>query len=93
MSLHYEGGRGGRLVYICDAEVRDYGGPRCQQVRGLALDAEVERLALQAFEPDRVALALSALEQLEREAATLERQWEIRVERARYEAARAQRQY
>jgi DNA invertase Pin-like site-specific DNA recombinase len=93
MSLHYEGGRGGRLVYICDAEVRDYGGPRCQQVRGLSLDAEVERLVLQAFEPDRVALALGALEQLEREAAALERQWEMRIERARYEATRAQRQY
>ena len=93
MTLHYEGGRGDHLVYICDAEVRDYGSPRCQQVRGLAVDAEVERLVLQAFEPDRVALALGALEQLEREAATLERQWKLRIERARYEATRAQRQY
>jgi hypothetical protein len=59
----------------------------------LAVDAEVERLVLQAFEPDRVALALSALEQLEREGASLERQWEMRIERARYEATRAQRQY
>jgi hypothetical protein len=93
MTLHYEGGRGDHLVYICDAEVRDYGSRRCQQVRGLALDAEIERLVLQAFEPDRVALALGALEQLEREAAMLERQWKMRIERARYEAARAQRQF
>jgi hypothetical protein len=93
MTLHYEGGRSDHLVYICEAEARDYGSPRCQQVRGLAVDAEIERLVLQAFEPDRVALALGALEQLEREAATLERQWEMRIERARYEAARAQRQY
>ena len=34
-----------------------------------------------------------ALEQLKREAAMIERQWEMRVERARYEATRAQRQY
>ena len=61
--------------------------------RGLALDAEIERLVLQAFEPDRVALAVSALEQLECEAAMLERQWKMRIERARYEATRAQRQY
>jgi hypothetical protein len=93
MTLHYEGGRSDHLVYICEAEVRDYGSPRCQQARGLAVDTEIERLVLQAFEPDRVALALGALEQLEREATTLERQWEIRIERARYEAARAQRQY
>jgi DNA invertase Pin-like site-specific DNA recombinase len=93
MTLHYEGGRNDHLVYICDAEVRDYGSRRCQQVRGLALDAEIERLVLHAFEPDRVALALGALEQLEREAAMLERQWKMRIERARYEATRAQRQY
>jgi hypothetical protein len=93
MTLHYEGGRNDHLVYICDAEVRDYGSRRCQQVRGLALDAEIERLVLQAFEPDRVALAVSALEQLECEAAMLERQWKMRIERARYEATRAQRQY
>src|SRR5262249_6961678 len=34
-----------------------------------------------------------ALAQLEREAAALERQWKLRVERVRYEASRAQRQY
>lgn len=38
-------------------------------------------------------MALGALEQLEREAAALGRQWQLRLERARYEATRAQRQY
>lgn len=93
MALFYEGRPGDPLVYSCEVEIRDHGSPRCQQVRGLAVDAEVERLVLAAFEPDRVALALGALEQLEHEAAALERQWEMRVERARYEAIRAQRQY
>jgi hypothetical protein len=60
MSLHYEGGRSDHLVYICEAEVRDYGSPRCQQVRGLAVDAEVERLVLiereaQFLQMDRLA--------------------------------------
>jgi recombinase len=59
----------------------------------VAVDAEVERLVLEALKPDRIALALGALEQLEGEAAMLERQWELRIERARYEATRAQRQY
>jgi hypothetical protein len=57
------------------------------------VDAEVARLVLAALEPDRVAVALGALAQLEREAAALERQWKLRVERVRYEASRAQRQY
>jgi hypothetical protein len=57
------------------------------------VDAEVARLVLAALEPDRVAVALGALAQLEREAAALERQWKLQVERVRYEASRAQRQY
>jgi hypothetical protein len=57
------------------------------------VDAEVERLVLEVLEPHRIALALSALEQLEEEAAAVERQWNLRIERARYEAQRAQRQY
>jgi len=92
MSSHYHG-RGDQPIYSCEIETREYGSPRCQQVQGLAVDAEVERLVLEALKPDRIVLALGALEQLEGEAAALERQWELRIERARYEATRAQRQY
>src|SRR5262249_53354785 len=52
-----------------------------------------EGVILAALEPDKIALALSALEHLEREAEGLARQWQLRIERARYEATRAQRQY
>ena len=81
--LRYEGRAGDRPSYVCDREMREYGSPKCQRVEGSAVDAEVERLVLAALEPDRIALALGALAQLEREAAALERQWKLRVERAR----------
>jgi hypothetical protein len=45
----------------------EYGQPRCQEVRGLGLDAEVERLFLAALQPDRIALSLAALGELEKE--------------------------
>ena len=38
-------------------------------------------------------MALAAAGQLEQESRQLERQWALRVERARYEAERARRQY
>jgi len=38
-------------------------------------------------------LALAACEQLEREVEALEKQWQLRLERVRYEAHRARRQY
>jgi hypothetical protein len=62
-------------------------------VRALGVDAAVERLLLEALTPDRLALAIAALGELENEARALEHQWLLKRERARYEAERARRQY
>ena len=48
---------------------------------------------LAALAPDRIALAVAALGEMEEEARLLERQWSLRRERARYEAERARLQY
>ena len=93
MHLRYSGPKGQYPVYCCAQARHQFDAPRCQEVRALALDAEVERLLLQALAPDRLAVALAALGQIEHEAAALGRQWQLRVERARYEAERARRQY
>ena len=45
------------------------------------------------FEELPLELALAALEQLEHETETVQRHWQLRVERAQYEAERARRQY
>src|SRR6516165_4693520 len=81
------------LFYLCRADQHQHGGPRCQEVRALGVDAAVERLLLEALTPDRLALAIAALGELENEARALERQWSLKRERARYEAERARRQY
>ncbi len=93
MRLRYSGPHGEYPVYECSYAHDKYGGPRCQAVRAIGLDAEVERLVLEALAPDKVALALAALEQLDQEYASLRKQWELHLERARYEAERARRQY
>jgi DNA invertase Pin-like site-specific DNA recombinase len=93
MRLRYSGPRGEFPVYECNYAYSEYGVPRCQEVRGLGLDAEVERLLLEALEPDQIALALAAMDELEHEYAALKRQRELHLERLRYEAERAQRQY
>lgn len=93
MGLHYSGPAGDFPVYKCVAAQREEGAARCQEVRALGLDAEIERLVLEALVPDKLALALAALEQLEQEDAALRHQWALRLERARYEAERARRQY
>jgi hypothetical protein len=57
-----------------------------------SLKGVVRRCALSALAPDQLALALAAFEQMEQERMTLTKQWQLRLERARYEAERAQRQ-
>ncbi len=93
MGLRYSGPRGDYPVYQCMADQQHQGGPRCQEVRALSVDAEVEKLALAALAPDQIAVAVAALGELEEEARLLERQWTLKCERARYEAERARRQY
>jgi hypothetical protein len=43
--------------------------------------------------PDRIALAVAALGEIEEETRALERQWSLKQERARFDAERARRQY
>src|SRR3712207_3090640 len=93
MSLHYTGPNGDYPVYCCRADRDHAGGPLCQEVRALPVDALVERLLLEALAPDQIAMAIAALGQLAEEARQLDKQWALRRERARYEAERARRQY
>src|ERR1700750_2159603 len=93
MGLHYSGQNGNYPVYLCRADQHQHGGPRCQEVRALGVDAAVERLLLEALTPDRLSLAIAAFGKLENEARTIEHQWSLKRERARYEAERARRQY
>ena len=93
MYLRYSGPDGQYPVYTCTYARHEFAAPRCQEVRALALDAEIERQLLEALAPDRLVVALAALEQIEQETAALRHQWQLRVERAQYEDERARRQY
>ncbi|WP_210214188.1 hypothetical protein, partial [Mesorhizobium sp. M2A.F.Ca.ET.037.01.1.1] len=45
------------------------GGPLCQEVRALPVDAHVESILLEALRPDKIAIAIAALGQIEEETA------------------------
>ena len=49
MCLRYSGSNGDYPVYVCAADNNAEGRPKCQGVRALAIDAEVERLILEAL--------------------------------------------
>jgi len=57
------------------------------------LDAAIAEEVLQAMQPAGLELALAALEELEARDHTIGHQWQMRLERAEYEAALAERRY
>ena len=80
-------------AYICSTRHKRYGEPICQSLTIEHVDQAVSEVVLQVMEPAQVEAALALAEDLERDRVTVERQWELRLERARYEADRAFRQY
>ena len=60
MCLPYSGPQGDYPVPMCAADHNSDGRPRCQEVRALLLDAEIERMILTALAPDQIALAMAA---------------------------------
>src|SRR3954452_18809700 len=79
--------------YHCRRAQVDYGEPLCQSCPVGALDAVVTAAFLEAIAPVGIEATLAALETLEREREAVDRQWQLRLERAHYEVALAQRQY
>lgn len=80
-------------AYICSTRHRRYGEPLCQSLTIDHVDRAVTAAFLQVIGPAQVDAALALSEELERDRAAVERQWELRLERARYEVERAFRQY
>jgi DNA invertase Pin-like site-specific DNA recombinase len=80
--------------YRCSAnELGDGGGHYCFQVGAVAIDKAVANAFLDAITPAAVEASLLALEQLDADRDAALRQWRLEVERARYEAERAERRY
>jgi len=83
---------GSRWTYICAGE-RDRGARVCWMVSGAAIDAAVEDLLLRMIIPSELELSLAVEREVASQAASLNEQWKLRVEKAEYEARRAERRY
>lgn len=65
----------------------------CQIVHARHVDPLVEEVLLETIAAEDLSLALGAMEKLAARAMAMERQWQKRLEAARYEADRAARRY
>ena len=88
--LRYAGAEG-RHCYSCTRGSADYAEPLCQCLSGPVVDGLVREQILAAVEPAALEASLAAVAEVERERAERSRHWQLRRERARYEAERAAR--
>jgi DNA invertase Pin-like site-specific DNA recombinase len=80
--------------YVCAYQQVNYGvGGTCQHIAGPALDAYVTRQVLAAVAPAALEVSMAAAAQAEAERAMVDKLWRQRIERGRYAADRARRQY
>ena len=95
MTVRYQRGRGGKLhpVYVCSRDKSGYGAGQCQQLAGPYVDAHFTDLLLAAMAPAALEVSLAAAGQVQAQREEVDRIWRQRLERADYQAERAQRQY
>ncbi len=92
LMVNYNGG-GRHLRYVCARGRVTYAEPECQSLAGHALDALVAGQVLEALRPAALELHLAAAADVEGRRRLEHEDWALRLERARYEAGRARRQY
>lgn len=94
MVVNYGGASAARtLQYRCLRARVLYLGPECQLVGGKRIEATVVEAFLQVTEAAGPAAAALAGESVRAEREAAERAWQLQVEKAEYEAQRAERQY
>ena len=84
---------GSLLIYECSQTHTQLAVKTCQTMRGERIDQAVVHCFLEAIEPARLEIALSALAQLEARAKQIDQQARRQIERAQYEADLACRRY
>jgi hypothetical protein len=94
ITVRYQSHGSIRPIYLC-SRLRQQGlaTKDCVHVRSDLLDNAIGEAVLTALRPAELKLAVTALKELEQRDRAIMRQWHMRVERAEYEAALAERRY
>ncbi len=91
MSVRYQSGQ---AIYDCATSRADHTNtPECRSVKAAMVDQAVAQRVLAMISPAEIAVALAAADEVEDRRARSNRALQLRVERACYEAARAERAF
>jgi DNA invertase Pin-like site-specific DNA recombinase len=94
LTVRYRGNGGIYPIYECNWLRREGQATKnCLNFRCDLLDPVVTEEVLKALQPAELELALAAVQELERRDGAIMHQWQMRLQRAEYEAALAERRY
>jgi DNA invertase Pin-like site-specific DNA recombinase len=91
LSTHYSADK--KPSYICNEFWREASEEPCGRIAASPVDQLVADEVLRALKPAALELSLRTIENVEQERQRLHDQWRQKLERAKYEVARAERQY
>ena len=94
LTVRYRGNGGLYPIYECNWAHREaLASVSCFSVRTDSLDEAICEEMFKALKPAELELAMAALDDLEQRDQAVMRQWQMRIERAEYECALAERRY
>ena len=92
--VRYAGTNGRRAVYWCDKlHTEALAEQSCLTVGARNLEEPIVSIVLAALTREQLLDAMRVVELIEEQDIALDRQWQLRLERARYETKRAERQF
>lgn len=94
ITVRYQGNRGVYLTYECNWKKRSGADSKtCFSIRGDFLDKAITEKILRVMEPAQIEIAIKAFEELEQRSHMIDKQWQMKIERANYEVQLAQKRY
>ncbi|MFC1572927.1 recombinase family protein [Candidatus Eisenbacteria bacterium] len=92
--IRYTGNGGIYPCYQCTWRKRDgLSHKHCISIPCRVLDKAVSARVVEVLQPSQINIAVRAFEELERRTGAINRQWQLRIQRAEYEVQLAQRRY
>lgn len=94
ISIRYTGNGGIYPTYQCTWKKRDgISNRHCINISCTVVDEAISNRVVEVLQPPELNVAVRAFEELERRSSAVDGQWQLKIERAGYEAQLAQRRY
>lgn len=94
VSVRYKGNGGKYPTYECNWKKREgTSGKSCISFRSDIVDKKIEEKIIHVLTPEKISIAIKSLDELGKRNSAIHKNWELRIQRAKYEAELAERRY